>query len=269
MSGPRAWGPGPGAELLAVKWGVSKNTWSLIFVGRSFLTFSPVKTQAFAADATRRQEPGAARCSQARANTRVKRKGLSDDAEPSAKVQSHRRRISGRSFDSLNVVGSVGEPRAAQPNAKSRQSVAAQYVPLAPVQRQWQVENETPGLSWGLLPGSPFGPPASCPGGLWPGGACGPGVDPGPSPGLGPARAAPRAHFRPGLRGDGISPGSCLLRSEAFCLMHALNNVLYGCRSTRRAAEVEMIHAAEQLAQQLYVQTGACMSFHGDGGFRK
>ena len=162
--GPGPGAPGPGAELLAVKWGVSKNTWSLIFVGRSFLTFSPVKTQAFAADATRRQEPGAASCSQARANTRVKRKGLSDDAEPSAKVQSHRRRVSGRSFDSLNVVGSVGEPRAAQPNAKSRQSVAAQYVPLAPVQRQWQVENETPGLSWGLLPGSPFGPPASCPG---------------------------------------------------------------------------------------------------------
>ena len=51
--------------------------------------------------------------------------------------------------------------------------------------------------------------------------------------------------------------------------MHALNNVLSGCRSTRRAQVVEMIHAAQQLAQQLYVQTGACMSFHGDGGFRK
>ena len=78
-----------------------------------------------------------------------------------------------------------------------------------------------------------------------------------------------RAHFRPGLGGEGISPGSCLLRSEALCLQHALNNVLHGCGSTRCANTEEMFDAARALAARSLKSTGMYYEFHRDGGFRK
>ena len=79
----------------------------------------------------------------------------------------------------------------------------------------------------------------------------------------GPGR--PAGPFPARIGGEGISPGSCLLRSEELCLKHALNNVLLGCESTRLAQTDEMFEAAETLAQQLS-SLGIRHCYHYAGG---